>query len=121
LRRANIKNGSLFDRKTGDVHLVISDHLDWDENEGEHLLLLQHKVNTYLAFVEGGQLYVEYPRAAGNKIIFYVMAKISVERRGKQILSTRWEGHSRLRLFVAVRAPQAGGEERSHRWARAKR
>jgi hypothetical protein len=64
-----------FDRRTGDVHLVISDHLDWDENEGEHLLLLQDKLNTYLEFVESGQLYAEYPRAAGKRVIFYVMAK----------------------------------------------
>jgi hypothetical protein len=64
-----------FDRKTGDVHLVISDHLDWDENEGEHLLVLQDKLNTYLAFVEGGQLYAEHPRAVGKRIVFYVMAK----------------------------------------------
>ena len=30
-----------IDRETGDVHLVISDHLDWDQNEGEHLFVLQ--------------------------------------------------------------------------------
>jgi len=43
--------------KTGDVLLSISDHLSWDEGEGEHLLMLQAKLNTYLAFIEGGQMY----------------------------------------------------------------
>ena len=37
--------------KTGDVLLSISDHLSWDQDEGEHLLMLQAKLNTYLAFV----------------------------------------------------------------------
>jgi hypothetical protein len=64
-----------IDRKTGDMRLLISDHLDWNENEGEHLLVLQQKLNNYLEFVESGQLYTKYPRAAGKKIIFYVMAK----------------------------------------------
>ena len=29
------------ERKTGDMILTISDHLDWGESEGEHLLVLQ--------------------------------------------------------------------------------
>jgi hypothetical protein len=73
-----------FDRRTGDVHLVISDHLDWDENEGEHLLLLQDKLNTYLEFVESGQLYAEYPRAAGKRVIFYVMAKFPLSDEARK-------------------------------------
>jgi hypothetical protein len=44
-----------FYRQNGDVTLVISDHLDWDENEGERLLVLQGKLNAYLEFVESGQ------------------------------------------------------------------
>ena len=43
--------------KPGDsvVQLVITDHLGWDDFHA-HSLLLQEKVNTYLAFVESGQL-----------------------------------------------------------------
>ena len=37
------------------VKLVIADHLDWDDPES-HLLLLQEKINTYLEFIESGQL-----------------------------------------------------------------
>ena len=69
-----------IDRKTGDVHLMISDHLDWDQNEGEHLFVLQDKLNTYLEFVESGQLYVKYPRAVGKKIIFEVMGKFALSK-----------------------------------------
>src|ERR1700675_379268 len=64
-----------FNRQNGDVLLIISDHLDWDESEGEHLLALQGKLNTYLEFVESGQLYAKHPRAIGQRIIFYVVGK----------------------------------------------
>ncbi len=37
------------------VRLVIVDHLDWNDFE-EHARLIQAKVNTYLEFVESGQL-----------------------------------------------------------------
>jgi hypothetical protein len=73
-----------IDRKTGDVHLLISDHLDWNENEGEHLLALQDKLNTYLEFVESGEIYAKYPRAAGRKIVFYVMAKFALSEEANK-------------------------------------
>jgi hypothetical protein len=38
------------------VELVISDHLSWQELHS-HCRLLQEKINTYLAFVESGQLF----------------------------------------------------------------
>jgi hypothetical protein len=74
-----------FNRKNGDVLLVISDHLDWDENEGEHLLALQGKLNTYLEFVESGQLYAKYPRAVGKKIIFYVVGKFPLSDEASKL------------------------------------
>ncbi len=37
-----------IDRKSGDVWLTISDHLPGDHGEGEHLVLLQNKLNAYL-------------------------------------------------------------------------
>jgi len=37
------------------VKLVIADHLDWADMES-HGRLLQDKINTYLAFVESGQM-----------------------------------------------------------------
>ena len=36
------------------VVLTISDHLEWDE-ENEHLLLLQNKINAYLGVIESGE------------------------------------------------------------------
>jgi hypothetical protein len=73
-----------FNRNNGDALLVISDHLDWDENEGEHLLVLQGKLNAYLEFVESGQLYIKHPRAIGKKIIFYVVGKFPLSEEASK-------------------------------------
>jgi len=43
------------DRKTGDIILIISDHLDWSDSTG-HQQILQAKFNAYLAFVESGEI-----------------------------------------------------------------
>lgn len=50
------------------VVLVITDHLEWGDKtqEGEHLLLLQEKINTYIAFIESGELLESYPPAKGK-------------------------------------------------------
>lgn len=40
---------------------MISDHLDW-ENEGEHLLLLQDKLNAYLGYIEAKEFQEVYPQ-----------------------------------------------------------
>jgi len=37
------------------VKLVVADHLDWEDVDA-HCRLLQEKINTYIAFVESGQL-----------------------------------------------------------------
>ena len=52
---------------SGKLVLTISDHLDWDQ-EGEHLLTLQEKLNTYIAFMESGQILKAYPNAAGRSV-----------------------------------------------------
>ncbi|MBV4484510.1 hypothetical protein HU727_002770 [Pseudomonas sp. SWRI153] len=51
------------------VVLVITDHLEWGDKaqQGEHLLLLQEKINTYIAFIESGELLESYAPAKGKK------------------------------------------------------
>ncbi|GIU52484.1 hypothetical protein TUM4438_45340 [Shewanella sairae] len=44
------------------ISLIISDHLEWDE-KNEKLLLLQRKINTYLAYLESGQVYETNPES----------------------------------------------------------
>jgi hypothetical protein len=65
---------SVFEPQSGDVRLLITDHLDWKEG-GEHLLLLQNKLNSYLAFIESGEIYTKLPKAIGRKIVIEVVGK----------------------------------------------
>ncbi|PNG35636.1 DUF6572 domain-containing protein [Pseudomonas protegens] len=55
--------------------LVMTDHLEWGSKaeQGEHLLLLQEKINSYIAFIEGGQIYTEIPGAYGKYPIIQVV------------------------------------------------
>ena len=59
---------------TDHIELVISDHLDWSD-ERQHLLLLQDKVNTYLQFIESGQIVDAYEDPAGRPIDIEVALK----------------------------------------------
>jgi hypothetical protein len=61
------------DKTSGEVLLTISDHFVWDENEGEHLLLLQDKLNAYLDFIFGGQLYTDFPNMRDKPVIISVV------------------------------------------------
>jgi len=74
-----------FDKKSGDVVLTISDHIDWQDS-AEHQRILQAQLNTYLAFVEGGQLLVEKPEARGRRITFAVVFKFRPDRDGRAFL-----------------------------------
>lgn len=57
---------------TGAVHLTVSDHLEWNQ---EHFLTLQEKLNSYLAFVESGDINSVYPDAVGRKIVIDLVLK----------------------------------------------
>ena len=62
------------EKKTGEVILTIADHLEWDD-EQRHLLLLQDKINTYISFVESGELIQVYPDAQGRRVAISVVGK----------------------------------------------
>ena len=59
-----------------EVRLVMTDHLDWRDPQA-HLMLLQEKLNAYIAFVESGQIYeMEKPEVRrGAEITIVVAAK----------------------------------------------
>lgn len=58
----------------GKVELTIADHLKWN-NEKSHLLILQDKLNTYIDFIESGQILENYPNALNKEIIISVVMK----------------------------------------------
>ncbi|KVD94720.1 hypothetical protein WS63_03555 [Burkholderia stagnalis] len=57
------------------VVLSISDHLEWGMETAEHLLLLQEKINTYLGYIESGEVYTSFPSAKGRNFMIRVYFK----------------------------------------------
>jgi hypothetical protein len=58
----------------GEAVLTVSDPLPWKRVD-EHLSYLQEKLNTYLIFIESGQLYNEFPAAIGCPAVIEVVMK----------------------------------------------
>jgi len=57
----------------GEAILFVFDHLNWD-NPGEHLQLLQDKINAYLGFIESGQYGEQAPNQKFDKFIIRVIS-----------------------------------------------
>lgn len=45
------------------VNLGIADHLPWEPPVEEHLYKLQEKINSYIRFIESGEIYESFPAA----------------------------------------------------------
>lgn len=52
---------------TGNVSLTVVDDLDWTDEQG-HLLLLQEKLNIYLAFIESGEVFERIAEEIGRSV-----------------------------------------------------
>lgn len=72
------------DPETGEVVLSITDHLQWGSNE--HLFLLQEKLNTYLAFIEGGEMLDAYPSATDRPVRIDVVCKFRPDGAAESFL-----------------------------------
>lgn len=70
------------EKEKGFVSLLIADHLDWSDEE-LHLSILQDKINSYISFIESGQVYEDYPSAKGKKINIDIISKYPYPRKGK--------------------------------------
>ena len=75
-----------IDKESGDLWLTISDHLSWDENEEKHLVLLQHKLNAYLRFVESGEMFKKIPAAEGRGVVINLVGKFPLSQKGNTLL-----------------------------------
>lgn len=91
IEQTNVVDFVAFDDAGKNVFLIVVDHLVWDENEGEHLLLLQDKLNTYIEFVEGGQLYTEFPKAAGREITLRVAGSYPLSKQAERFFGLAGE------------------------------
>jgi hypothetical protein len=78
------------DRATGGVVLTVCDHLEWDD-ANEHLIALQAKINSYLEFIQSGQLLREYPSAEGRPVSILLYCKYAPSPDGLVFLARAQE------------------------------
>jgi hypothetical protein len=75
------------DPTTCEVVLSIADHLEWDDDRSEHLLLLQEKINRYIGFIESGELLEFRPDAVSQPIHIHVVCKYPPSEDGERFLA----------------------------------
>src|SRR5450432_3358379 len=74
------------DRRTGQVILTVSDHLEWKDST-RHQEILQAKLNAYMAFAESGEILKQYPDAAEQSVLFKVVLKFKPDLDGRAFLN----------------------------------
>ena len=74
------------DDRSGSVVLTVSDHLDWTDST-EHQILLQKKLNSYLSFVESGEILERYPRAKDRPVVFRIVFKFKPDQEAMGFLT----------------------------------
>ena len=72
---ASIENGILI--------LTISDHLKWDN---EHLFLLQEKINSYIQYIESGQIFEDFGESSYETIEIQLIYKYKPNENYRKFL-----------------------------------
>jgi hypothetical protein len=67
------------------VILTATDHLEWGDTS--HLLRIQEKLNSYLAFIESSEIFKSYPNAKGKEIKIDIVFKYHPDEEGVKFLA----------------------------------
>ncbi len=90
------------ERDSGTIVLTIFDAWDW-EDQRRHLLALQAKLNGYFGFVESGQIYEDYPMAAGKALRIDVISRYPMPDAALIFLEEAAAVASRLKITITYR------------------
>jgi len=75
VEQTNVVDAIGIERDSDRAVMTITDHLPFGARDEERLLLLQDKLNAYLAFIESGELLEAYPDACGRKVTVEIVFK----------------------------------------------
>jgi len=67
------------------VTITATDHLEWGGKE--HLMKIQEKLNSYLAFIESGEIFESYPDSKGKQININIICKYPPDAEGIKFLN----------------------------------
>ncbi len=87
IEQTNVVDAVGVDNVTGEVVLTITDQIEWTGSDNEHFLLLQEKLNTYLGFVESGEIFDTYPNAKGKGVLIDVVYKYPLNQQAQEFYS----------------------------------
>lgn len=77
LDQTNIVDAVGIENASGSVVLCILDSWGWDD-EQRHLQALQEKINAYFGFIESGEIFESYPKAAARNVVIEIINKSPV-------------------------------------------
>ena len=77
IRKTNVVDWLGLEKGTNDLLLTVVDDEDW-ANEREHLELLQEKLNSYLAFIESGEVYERFASEVDRTVSTESPVKVSI-------------------------------------------
>jgi hypothetical protein len=69
IEKTDVVDAVGIEKATGNIVLTITDSLDWESAETEHIQMLQDKLNAYLRFIESGELLETYPDAVDRRAV----------------------------------------------------
>lgn len=75
-----------INKESGEITLAISDHLEWGSGD-DHLFLLQKKINSYLSYIESGEILEKIPNASERRTVIQLHSKFEPDEEGLIFLS----------------------------------
>ena len=86
IEQENIVDFISINNEKNYLTLTISDHLEWDEM-GEKLIILQNKINTYLAYIESDEILEKYPKSKYQTIVISLVSLEEPNEEGVKFLN----------------------------------
>ena len=86
LEHTNIVDFVAINPTSGKVELTLLDPLPWTTDDQDHLFKLQEKLNSYLGFVESGEVFDSYPKARDREISISIVFKYEPTLKAREFL-----------------------------------
>lgn len=104
----NIKviDGMGTNKEQDAIMLLLFDHLPWEGDKApkvvDHLLLLQKKINAYVAFLESGQYKEKYPALESKMTVIDIRFQYEIPETCEQFLKTVQDQVEELGIKIEV-------------------
>ena len=104
----NIKviDGMGINKEEDAIMLLLCDHLPWEGENApkvvDHLLLLQKKINAYVAFLESGQYKEKYPSLEPKMAVIDIRFQYEIPETCEQFLQTVQDRIGELGILLEV-------------------